>query len=226
MKFLTRFVFRVVLFGAIYGLLSCAHAPRITAIQDLTAASFKTEQRDRAVAITIECRSKSGIMFTARGSGVIVDQRRVITAKHVITCPKGFFTLWIAAETRDGKASFLSVEKLGEGKADTARLTTLFGSEFLSYDPVRYGEAPSDDDVVCVSAALPERWRRCGVVDVVMGERVYSSYAAYPGNSGSGAYNVKGELVGVATHYMRCGTPGSCGSIIDLRIRWWDMPDK
>lgn len=160
-------------------------------------STTEPQQRDRAVRVQVWCGE-----MTHSGSGVIVDNTRVMTAAHVGGCLGGT----ILVTRSNGKQHRMRLEAFA-ARADLARLVIADGTTFdlprLRIAGVWPGER------VCIIAAAPERVMSCGVVDKITDEpehlpdavlppgMIYHDAVTIPGNSGSALYDSRGRLVGI-----------------------------
>lgn len=168
----------------------------------------------RSVAITSPC---------GMGSGVIVGPRHVVTALHVVACPiPGAF---IAA----GDDVYFAGRDIALEQHDIARL------ELVEDDPraLPYDGKPAVADAVigegaCVYAPVPERKISCGKVTGVNATTVAVDAAIRKGNSGSGTYNERGELVGIVRSCFLATAGGNCsgrgGLATSLAEIGWVVP--
>lgn len=138
----------------------------------------------------------------ANGSGVIVDNTHVLTAYHVVDC-KGSANIIIMRS--DGTRSIMRIDKIEPG-TDTARLVLSHGS--FSVNTVRYGK-PRVGDGICAHSMRPTpAIERCGKITTLRNRKdigdsgdIKHTMPTIPGNSGSGAYNQRGELIGIVVQW-------------------------
>lgn len=155
-------------------------------------------QARSAVKISTECGS---------GTGVLVDQKHVLTAHHVLNCapwPKTKFSAKAAVQLYGGVKYEAAYDKL-DGKMDIAKLEL---PEPLDVIPVRLARAKLGD-IVCMATAVPERLVKCAKVVVLRDSKSTRDIGTehdniWFGNSGSGVYNSDGELVGIASALRFC----------------------
>lgn len=166
-------------------------------------------QRARAVIVSTPCGS---------GSGVAVGPHHVLSAAHVATCLTGDITIKAGdGKVRDAVVEIVSLE------ADLVRLRIV--GEDLPFHPLE--TAPVEDGMhVCIVSTQPDAGRRCGRVREI---RPYGpgnvSHTAFTlaGNSGSGVYDGRGRLVGIATH-RRSNVDGSPnGGLFSSIYKRFDM---
>lgn len=144
------------------------------------------------------------IELSGGGSGVAIDDTHVLTAYHVTTCTNKLATANFYITTSDGRTLYATVTKTAPDN-DIALLTLKDGS--LGVEPVQIS-GPIKGDDVCVSPAKPNRNHKCGVVKSIKsykwGGNIRTSINIRHGNSGSGVYNSKGRLVGIAVSLEWC----------------------
>lgn len=166
-----------------------------------------------AVQVDIACRK-----WAARsGTGVIVSERHVLTAAHVVDCPAiptVYVTYFDGVETKRVRM----VVTHADDDADVARLELADARRFeLGISPpVLRAPAPGDD--VCANLVLADRPpRTCGIV---AGEwTVARSMRTRAGDSGAPVYGGAGELVGlvIASGSSSFGRPYTRVAPIDPR---------
>lgn len=165
----------------------CGGAPTMPVEHASTPVHRVDRQREIAVQITTLCGSV--------GSGVLLDGRHVLTAKHVgADCSHADYVL---VELYDGR-SLLGRRGLLYGDRDLMIVALLEG-------PVTGFPHPGGGDVrigarVCAENAWPRRERRCGVIDHVTGNMFHHTFDVEHGNSGSAVYDERGLIVGVVTN--------------------------
>lgn len=177
-----------------------AAIPRAPAPRELAA-----DQDARAVALSVWCAPPPRAADSAitmwpigYGSGVAIDARRVLTAAHVVACPAGSAAIVVVDDGR-GAQRFASAAR-SSAADDIAVVTLDAASPDLSAPPVVVGPPPGVGDAICADSAQPARGHSCGVVSVIFPDRRFrDAGAAVPGNSGSGAYDLAGRLVGLVT---------------------------
>lgn len=151
-------------------------------------------QRGRAVSIAVTCPFP---LDSGSGSGVVIGPHHVLTAAHVPQCrvpggkvvirdPHGVY--------RDAMVEVVSLE------ADIARLRVAgppMDAPPVEIAPVMLGQR------VCLVTSAPVAGRSCGYIDGITDGgpgNVMHSATTVPGNSGSGAYDSAGRLIGIVTH--------------------------
>lgn len=149
------------------------------------------------------------------GSAVIVSEYRAITAAHVLGCTVNGAMLKLA----DGREVQVKIEAVSE-KLDAARLVA---DQPLGTLPVEVGRAV-EGDIVCITTRWPKASRRCGEVrraelDSLI--EILHAATTEPGNSGSGLYDRRGRLVGIATRKVNLAIGGGVASIVR---RWFIEP--
>jgi hypothetical protein len=179
-------------------------------------------QSARAVKITVACDRPLGY-----GSGVILNDHQVLTAKHVIDaeCPSGKPATLTVTDWR-GTDRMMSVEKsakgdVDEGGIDMALLELAPDAVPLAAPRLERMAKPIVFRQICVATAAPHRSRSCGIVQAV-GENVTgwarTTWVGDFGNSGSAVYDEHDRLVGVLVRIVGANWGGVGGSIIDVRL--------
>lgn len=170
------------------------------------------EQHRRAVRVVVECpwTDELRVKFSKyydrnpdympfRGSGVIVDDRHIITANHVVCGDGDKYTVHLE-DTRQYDVHVLRRFP----KQDIALLETAKSMGFKTLERAE----PEIGKEVCVVAGTPQRSRTCGVVLYVSSEPFSGDIAhgavVIPGNSGSGTYDLQGRLVGIVVKLVWC----------------------
>lgn len=160
------------------------------------------------VEISVWCLYRTdtaGIILPAAGSGVVLGGRKVLTSNHVVAC-KGAADIQVLFQ--DGRRVRAVLERAWPER-DIAKLVLEQDSGLPDVGIV----SPRIDNEVCASSALPEREQKCGSVQVTLAKPIcqkstrnpdiewcydfVANLPLIPGNSGSGVYNTKGELVGI-----------------------------
>lgn len=174
---------------------SCAHfGSRRSAIQ----------QHNAVVLIKTTCPDGN----SHHGSGVLVSEDRVLTANHVAQCDMipgfGLYAdpTHLEVFLSDDARSSATVELTIPG-ADVARLKLAKAiPEYFS--GVEIGAPPVVGDRICEVSAVPRILYRCGEAQQAASGRIAFGFMTEFGNSGSGVYNTKGQLVGIVTNLIRC----------------------
>jgi S1-C subfamily serine protease len=137
------------------------------------------------------------------GSGVVFDERHVLTAAHVVACP----TLpGVVLTTYDGR-HLIAVVTREDVTADVAVLE-LATADRLHLDIAPPTRAPVLlGSTVCAEAADPQHETHCGAVEYVSDTTVRATFLALHGNSGAGVYDLAGRLVGLVTATAKSGDP-------------------
>ena len=162
-------------------------------------------QNAAAVPIHVMC-ADGGAVSSWAGSGTAVGPDRVLTAWHVADCDAGAVIVMGPGDTPAIAQVRVSLPAL-----DVALLEVIDGSK--PWDGWKFpaiGDVESGDQL-CLAVALPSPARRCGHVDRVSAYEIRHDVFTEPGNSGSGAYNAAGELVGVVSTYRTCRGGQICG---------------
>lgn len=212
----------------LYLMTSCGPGQPPTEYPSIPADAYNLEhapaERVSAVEIWVACDGRRPIK---NGSGVILNSREVMTAHHVVDCryhplaEPGTLD-YVRAVRESGESVKMYLDRYGRDGADSAVLKAAEGYEFTNAPEVLQGNAFAND-IVCAQTSVPFRQRKCGIVDLEMRRRYYTGIRVDYGNSGSGVFNARGELVGLVTRIIPCAAGGACGGIVDARIRWFDM---
>ena len=142
------------------------------------------------------------------GSGALLGPDRVITAFHVVNCAGELEVITRGRVTI--KAKILRYEVAG----DVAVLQLSAPVPGARRQSV--GRRPRVGDRICLVSAIPGNNRECGEVTDLREDDVgdvQHNMLTQPGNSGSGIYNGRGQLVGVVTHLLKCGNGQYCGGL-------------
>lgn len=125
------------------------------------------------------------------GSGVIMGDREILTAAHVVRCPEvGEYQI----ATTIGSHYRVVVSRHYEEK-DVAWLV-LESASHLGIAPAIRGRV-TIGETVCSSFAAPSWGHSCGEVVAIDEDRAEFTGLVEHGNSGAGVYNLQGELVGL-----------------------------
>lgn len=207
-----RLIPRVALFVALSGC-NCYHMPLAEEAAPKGRPRSVQEREDTAVGITTVCFDPATGAHIWGGSGVIVGEKSVLTAYHVVACAG---PAMIHVTDRAGLEVLASVERVAPD-ADIARIDRVDGA-WIVEAPV-LGARPRIGDVICAVPVVPARGAQCGAVDEYdsLPGDVRHKAVTVPGNSGGGVYDTQGALVGIVTHYRRDG--GGAFSSIGNR-RW------
>jgi hypothetical protein len=179
------------------------------------------EQEAYTIKLTVLCISedddndKAGIYVFA-GTGVLLDSTHVVTAGHMTNHCAGD-EMVILGRTVWGTGVWLQLDKR-DMHADLARLSTVGGTKisvgYYAAAPAHIGPRPLHGDDVCFESAVPDRSRHCSKVisrDAIprlvpddldhswWNSDVYIDGLVVHGNSGSGVYDVAGNLIGIIT---------------------------
>lgn len=186
---------------------SCAHlAP--------TPATLRYHDEQERTTVKVETMCLDGDIFSGdpmgihggRGSGVIVTERHVLTARHVVDCGAGIATVYVT--TFEGKRYRAVVER-EDADQDVARLVLMQAGNFnLGVKQPVVGTVLGGE-AVCLSAAVPQREWSCGSVTAV-GSNVRHTALTHAGNSGAGMY-ADGRLVGIVITRQFCGPEDLAG---------------
>lgn len=147
------------------------------------------------------------------GSGVLVSGDLVLTAEHATTCKVAGSDAIVKADAivvviEDGVFASAKVDVTLPG-VDIARLK-LERSFDHYFSDVRVGPPPGLGEKVCESSAAPRETYRCGPAQPTVPGRITVDFMVEHGNSGSGMYNIQGELVGIITNQYTCENGQIC----------------
>lgn len=184
----------IVLWAWIFASAGCAHYPRPAGTPRANAEMART-----AVAVKTEC---------GWGSGVLLDDRRVLTAHHVIDCDrtdKVRLATTVKVQLSDGAVLVATYDAL-DATRDLARLRLPSAVEHVR--PLTVART-MPGQVVCAVTAVPAREFHCGLVGDLKRSRdqgdVYIRGAQlWFGNSGSALYSTDGALVGIVVRTYFC----------------------
>jgi len=178
------------------------------------------KQSARAVSILVSCDHPLG-----RGSGVIVSDHEVLTAKHVIdtVCPNGKTATLVVTDWR-GVDRVMLVQKSATGDTDNggidiALLALATDEAPFVAPPVRMAQ-PVVFRTLCVATAVPHRSRSCDVVQSIDHSKGWArtTWLGDFGNSGSGVYDEHDRLIGVLVRIIGANWGGVGGSLVDVRL--------
>lgn len=210
-------------------LVTCCARPRSSS----PAAFDVAEEKAAAVELRVRCVAMFNLATTEddgtvkltragedvempRGSGVLVSPNQLLTAEHVAdlsTIPPFLGACALYAYFPSGRRYQLTQE-YGSKLYDVARMRASVGG-FYEFDRAPATAAPpAPGEDVCLLPAFPMRLRRCGEVqytNVPPPGDVLHLAITEPGNSGGGAYDRRGRLVGIVTHSWRCVNGQICG---------------
>lgn len=144
------------------------------------------------------------------GSGVILDERHVLTANHVTSCP-------VIPEVRLGLANGTVRQAMVEKESydkDVSELVLASTDNFgFGIAPPSIVPSPAIGEPLCLASSLPTRGWSCGNIEEIKDGRVRFGAISKHGNSGSAVYDVEGHLIGIMTDIVKCpdGRP-ECGT--------------
>lgn len=156
----------------------------------------------RARAATVYVGSVCGVKVRG-GSGVVLDEHRILTAKHVLPCDDPTLVV-------DSMPAVVAAVNL---EADLAVLRV---AATLAPTPPLIAPPETGSGRVCIAAAVPARTWRCGRIDEHYHTpgRLWHTVQSTPGNSGGGIFDAKtGALLGIHTNgYIH--SPGGYGTAL------------
>jgi len=201
----------VILIGVIATCSSCAVTMRVGG-----TPRTELQQMSASYRVTTYCVNDTAyplINLTMQGgSAVAIDGHHLMTALHVVQCSAG--TPGVVVRSSNGKRFDALIQRTWESK-DIAQLHVQL--ELSASVGVQIGPIPAVGDSICTQVANPDFGARCGTVETIDRGRVDADIAhtahTEHGNSGGGAYDSRGRLVGIVTQLIECMPffPESCG---------------
>ncbi len=153
------------------------------------------------------------------GSGLMISEDRVITARHVIKCDVmpgvpiqlDAARIEVFASPDDTLDAVLEVET--SDLHDLARLQLPNKKLGKYFTPIRVAPMPGIGKKVCAVSAWPRPSYKCGEAQFPIRGKLLVNFAVERGNSGSAIFNEYGNLVGIITNQFLCetGSTGICG---------------
>jgi hypothetical protein len=136
------------------------------------------------------------------GSGVMISPTAVLTARHVVFLRGVDHPCMIVIEYPDGTREDATVD-LESTRLDVVRLKTKARREIQAPK----SHAVTIWETVCIVSGHPERDASCGrAVHFSSGfAGIMHTARTIPGNSGSGLWNRRGELLGIVVTYSNYG---------------------
>ena len=203
---------RLVVIALICLVANACSCPRLSAP---SPRDVLVDEYARTVKIAVKCKEGNEV----GGTGVRVGGTAVLTAFHVVSCAIDSITV-TDQDTNEYPATLEAASDADIARLDVPSMTPM--------PSVRIG-AVEVGDRACAAVFLPQRGRRCGETwpgDGTNGAgSVHIDFVAEHGNSGSGVWNERGELVGILVHLRYClGTenPQVCGAgVTPLALRSW-----
>lgn len=195
----------VLLLGVIVNSMACCYSKDVRHARVL-------QQYEASVEITVTCLKPDMNVVGWFGSGVIIDNERVLTAGHVANAEGAMCSYQV--ETWRGEKRFMFVEKIDKA-TDLAVMRLSVAQEPLPNPHVRFGVEPRIGDIVCSAPSHPLHMRKCGEVQPytsVPGD-IHFGAIVEPGNSGAGLYNEDGDLVGITVMLRRCANGQWCSGL-------------
>ncbi len=178
------------------------------------------ELRSTSVEVEAMCIQGEKLWFQF-GSGVIIGERAVLTARHVINCDptrksgdkfkSEFDASMVKFTTWDQREEILLLDKVNDDPSvDIVRYAVPAPVEppFPGVEPLAFGEVQWDPQArelprLCMSTSFPARHILCGTAQESGEGYISASIIGRAGNSGSPVYNGRGEIIGL----MVRGTP-------------------
>lgn len=185
----------------------CAHVSKL----DVMFAQAN-DQYDRVVEIRVSCLQDDGQLVGWYGSGAIVDATHVLTAGHVAEHDANAQCAFTVEDSRGKTHLMRPVKVLDSEHVDLARMELISPAARFTVSPAHYGPRPKMGDYVCTVTGHPRLERKCGRVmkykELPGDMRV--DFVVEPGNSGSGLYDARGDLVGIVVHLYACSNGQYC----------------
>lgn len=153
------------------------------------------------------------------GSGVVISDRRVLTAAHLVeVCPlPDMFIL-------DDETMYPVYPAKVDVDNDLAILVNV-GPVPFKKPSINYGPEPKRMSRIYLITGAPYEDVRDGILNhwnIKEGPRIKHSIVTERGNSGSGVYDYMGRLIGILTHATFCGNGQYCGG---RASSLWDKKD-
>lgn len=157
-----------------------------------TAMTLAKSEYAATVRLLVACLNGPKI-----GSGVIISNRHVLTAQHVVSCELGS-PLVISATDYNGKPYLLGVDK-EHSVYDVSRLVALDGATPFKFWARLTSEKPEVGDPACTVGGDDKTFllRKCGEVIPSSPGIVATNIHSVPGNSGSPVFNDVGYVTGI-----------------------------
>lgn len=182
-------------------------------VSNLQRVPRAADQMTRAVELRVTC-VKTGTVIAAKyehdiafeaskaGSGVIVGQRRILTARHVVNCEDEKLTPIIHAKLSEEWVP-VSIARLYTPTRDIA---ALYLDRDTGFDTIAFRAHVREGESVCAAFAFPKPHYDCGMFKgYVEGQHNGAlGIPAVSGNSGSGLFDRQGNLVGLVTAQRLC----------------------
>jgi len=144
------------------------------------------QQKQASVGVVVRCDTGPSSV----GSGVIISNKYIVTAKHVLKCKSDIYTVFI--KTYSGDTIRVSSDK--ESKDDVARL---FASSYDFRGNIFFSETVSINEKVCAIFANRGYKQSCGEIVKKTKNRLFVDMDVDFGDSGSPVFNVDGQVVGI-----------------------------
>lgn len=190
---------------------SCAGAP--VSHGQTRNASFQQSLSARIEVLCVDGSFVEGAVQVRLkgGSGTLMSKRDVLTASHVVTCKRGDdgkkvgALVTVAVDGPKGMRRIASAVVNDDPIHDVAHLRLFEDVEGVA--PPVLGKVKVGDEVCQVYRIPTPPGRHCGKVvrftDSPDGD-IVTDIPSYPGNSGGGMYNKRGQLVGVVIQRYYC----------------------
>ncbi len=149
----------------------------------------------RVVQIRNTCNQGDGTALIFAGSGVILDNHRIVTAIHVVEC-----ALFSKLDVVDLSGNTYTVER--DASYPEIDVAILHSKEPTGRSKVSIGVLPYPGDYICAAVGVPQPKVTCGTVSPFIRRPPGDLSFSMPivrGNSGSGIY-FGNRLIGIVTH--------------------------
>jgi S1-C subfamily serine protease len=203
--------------AAILALVACTRPPTFPMPPE---AEFS-----RAVSVYSQCGNElegdeqdAPYIHRGFGTGVALDQQRVLTAAHVVACPE---MPWIHVTLSDGRVFRMDVNKENDDRKTGYAILQTVGA-FDSFDiPFPNPTVASPHGTVCAVAELPNYGyqkpyfrKLCGPITAARDGAMVFEAPNYRGESGAAVYDDSGDLVGIVQG--QASTGGTFASYVRL----------
>lgn len=185
---MSRLAVLLLIFVMIGGCVSCV---RRLPVDNIYKSATDRMEYASSVRIDVICENMREVF----GTGVVISNHKVITAKHVIECNP----VLIGVVYREGNI-IKTVQAYILEKSPTVDVASLFTEVELPTRAVPDTEKPLVGEEVCSIGGgdIGTGWiKKCGYVFYFDDTNIFSSVNTVPGNSGSPLYDEDGYLVGI-----------------------------